>query len=58
LEKLLEIVDFELFRSVLSETLGSAERPRGGRPAFDPVLKFKMLYLQAQHGLRACPKSP
>ncbi len=27
------------------------DRPRGGRPPFDAVLKFKMLYLQAQHGL-------
>lgn len=51
LEKLQEIVDFELFRPVLSETLGSADRPRGGRPPFDAILKFKMLYLQAQHGL-------
>jgi transposase len=51
LEKLLEIVDFEIFRAVLREALGTDERPRGGRPPFDPVLKFKMLYLQAQHGL-------
>jgi hypothetical protein len=51
LEKLRNLVDFELFRPVLSETLGSAERPRGGRPPFDAVVKFKMLYLQAQHGL-------
>jgi IS5 family transposase len=51
LEKLLEIVDFELFRPVLDEALGSMDRPRGGRPPFDAVLKLKMLYLQAQHGL-------
>jgi IS5 family transposase len=51
LEKLLEIVDFELFRAVLNEAVGSMDRPRGGRPPFDAVLKFKMLYLQAQHGL-------
>lgn len=51
LEKLLEIVDFEIFRVVLNDTLGPDERPRGGRPPFDAVLKFKMLYLQAQHGL-------
>jgi len=51
LEKLLEIVDFEIFRSVLKEALGSDERPQGGRPPFDAVLKLKMLYLQAQHGL-------
>ena len=51
LEKLLEIVDFELFRSVLDEALGIGDRSKGGRPPFDAVLKFKMLYLQAQHGL-------
>ena len=51
LEKLLEIVDFELFRPVLSEALSSVDRSKGGRPPFDAVLKFKMLYLQAQHGL-------
>jgi len=51
LEKLLEIVDFELFRPVLDDALGGTDRLKGGRPPFDAVLKFKMLYLQAQHGL-------
>lgn len=51
LEQLLQIADFEIFRPVLNEALGRDERPRGGRPPFDAVLKFKMLYLQAQHGL-------
>ena len=51
LEKLQEIVDFALFRPVLDEALCSMDRPRGGRPPFDAVLKLKMLYLQAQHGL-------
>jgi transposase, IS5 family len=51
LEKLLEIVDFELFRPVLDDTLGGTDKAKGGRPPFDAVLKFKMLYLQAQHGL-------
>ena len=51
LEKLTEIVDFELFRPVLAEALGPDSRPRGGRPRFDAVLKLKMLFLQAQHGL-------
>jgi len=27
------------------------DRAKGGRPAFDPVLKFRMLVLQAMHGL-------
>jgi IS5 family transposase len=51
LEKLQEIVDFELFRPVLMEALGRGERSKGGRPRFDVVLKLKMLYPQAQHGL-------
>lgn len=51
LEKLQEIVDFELFRPVLVKALAPGERAKGGRPPFDAVLKFKMLYLQAQHGL-------
>jgi IS5 family transposase len=51
LEKLLEIVEFELFRPVLDDALGGTDRLKGGRPPFDAVLKFKMLYLQAQHGL-------
>jgi hypothetical protein len=48
LEKLLAIVDSELFRPVLEGALGSVERPKGGRPPFDAVLNFKMPYLQAQ----------
>jgi len=51
LEKLLEIVDFELFRPVLDEAFGGTDGAKGGRPPFDAVLKLKMLYLQAQHGL-------
>ena len=51
LEKLLEIVDFELFRPVLDAAIGPNDRAKGGRPPFDAVLKFKMLYLMAQHGL-------
>jgi transposase len=51
LEKLTEIVDFEMFRPVLAAALGPDGRPKGGRPSIDPVLKFRMLFLQAQHGL-------
>jgi transposase, IS5 family len=51
LEKLQEIVDFELFRPVLIEALGPGNRSKGGRPSFDAILTFKMLYLRAQHGL-------
>ena len=51
MQKLLEIVNFELFRPVLDEALGLAKRSKSGRPPFDAILKFKMLYLLAQHGL-------
>jgi IS5 family transposase len=51
LEQLQQIVDFELFRPVLVRAMGPVDRSKGGRPPFDAVLKFKMLYLQAQHGL-------
>jgi transposase, IS5 family len=51
LEKLAATVDFELFRPVLAKALRRSHRSKGGRPGFDPVLKFKMLVLQAMHGL-------
>lgn len=51
LEKLCETVDFEIFRPILAKALRRSHRSNGGRPGFDPVLKFKMLVLQALHGL-------
>jgi IS5 family transposase len=51
LERLDGTVDFELFRPVLVAALGRADPAKGGRPGFDPVLKFKMLMLGAMHGL-------
>jgi transposase len=51
LEKLAATVDFEMFRPVLGKALGRNAGGKGGRPGFDPVLKFKMLVLQALHGL-------
>ena len=51
LEKLGATVDFELFRPILKEALGGSHPSKGGRPGFAPVLKFKMLVLQALHGL-------
>ncbi len=51
LEKLSATVDFELFRPVLTQAVGRSDAAKGGRPGFDPVLKFKMLVLQALHGL-------
>ena len=51
LEQLQKILNFEQFRPVLIDAAGPVDRSKGGRPPFDAVLKFKMLYLQAQHGL-------
>lgn len=51
LERLASTVDFELFRAELTAALGPRDPAKGGRPGFDPVLKFRMLVLQAMHGL-------
>jgi IS5 family transposase len=51
LEKLDATVDFEMFRPVLRKALRRGDASKGGRPGFDPVLKFRMLVLQAMHGL-------
>lgn len=51
LEKLAATVDFEMFRADLLAALGSRDPAKGGRPGFDAVLKFRMLVLQAMHGL-------
>ncbi len=52
-EKLAATVDFEMFQPILLRVLrrGRKRRGPGGRPPNDPVLKFKMLALQALHGL-------
>lgn len=49
--KLVATVDFEVFRAELVAAQGPRDRAKGGRPPFDPVLKFRMLTLQAMHGL-------
>ena len=51
LETLAATVEFEMFRPVLEKALGRPPRWKGGRPSFDPVLKFRMLVLQSVHGL-------
>jgi IS5 family transposase len=51
LETLAATVDFEMFRPVLEKALGRPPSWKGGRPSFDPVLKFRMLVLQSLHGL-------
>ena len=51
LEKLSTTIDFEMFRPTLAKALRRSSPSKGGRPGFDPVLKFRMLVLQALHGL-------
>jgi hypothetical protein len=45
LERLKGVVDFEVFRPGLERAVPRADRSRGGRPAFDHVLMFKVLIL-------------
>jgi len=40
-----------MFRPVLTKALRRSAPSKGGRPPFDPVLKFRMLVLQSLHGL-------
>jgi transposase, IS5 family len=51
LERLNAVIDFELFRADLERAVPRADRVKGGRPAFDHVLMFKTLILQAHHNL-------
>ena len=51
LERLRAVVDFEVFRGPLVVALRREARGKGGRPAFDPVLMFKILVLQALYSL-------
>jgi IS5 family transposase len=51
LERLIGVVDFELFRPVLDAVLARSDRSRGGRPPYDAVLMFKVLVLQALYSL-------
>ena len=51
LERLLSVVDFELFRGALDAALDRSQRARGGRPPYDAVLMFKVLVLQTLYTL-------
>ena len=51
LERIAALVDFALFRPELERAVPRADGTKGGRPAFDHVLMFKILLLQAMHGL-------
>lgn len=51
LEKLSTTIDFEMFRPLLEKAVRRSGTAKGGRRGFDAVMKFKMLVLQALHGL-------
>ncbi len=51
LERIATLVDFAQFRPELERAVPRADGSKGGRPAFDHVLMFKILLLQAMHGL-------
>jgi transposase len=44
-------VDFAIFHAELERAVPRADGTKGGRPAFDHVLMFKILLLAAMHGL-------
>ena len=49
LERLAQVIDFELFRADLERAAPGSDRLKGGRPPFDHALMFKTLILQASH---------
>ena len=51
LERLAQVVDFELFRGELDAALERSDRAKGGRPPYDAVLMFKVLILQTLYTL-------
>ena len=51
LERIVALVDFAQFRPESERAVPPADGMNGGRPAFDHVLMFKILLLQAMHGL-------
>ena len=51
LERIAVLVDFTMFRAELEQAVPRADGTKGGRPAFEHVLMFKILLLQAMHGL-------
>jgi hypothetical protein len=51
LERIAALVDFQQFRPGLEQTVPRSDGSKGGRPAFDHVLMFNILLLQAMHSL-------
>ncbi len=51
LERLVRVVNFELFRPELGRAVPRSDGSKGGRPPFDHVFMWKVLILQASHSL-------
>ena len=51
LEKLNSVVPWDLFRKPLSKALKRSDGSKGSWPAYDPVLMFKVVVLQALYSL-------
>src|SRR5271156_2463094 len=51
LEKLNQYINWEIFRPILDSALGRSNSEKGGRPAYDAILMFKILVLQALYNL-------
>jgi IS5 family transposase len=51
LERIAALVDFAQVRLDLERAVPRGNGSKGGRPVFDHVLMFKVLLLQAMHGL-------
>jgi IS5 family transposase len=51
LERLSAHIDFEFFRRPLEKALGKTDYSKGGRPAYDYVLLFKILILQRYYNV-------
>lgn len=51
LERLAQVIDFEVFRDDLEAALSRSNRARGGRPPYDAVLMFKVLVVQTLYTL-------
>jgi IS5 family transposase len=51
LERLAQVIDFDVFRDDLEQALSRSDRVNGGRPPYDAVLMFKVLIPQTLHTL-------
>jgi len=49
--KLKDLIDWEFFRQIIESNLKEEAKGLGGRPAYDTILKFKMLILQRYYNI-------